>query len=48
MMSDQRVKHVMNAAKAMAEGLAAARSHICEDTFPCAFLRSEKYAKEVR
>ena len=47
MLSDQRVKHVMNAAQAMAEGLAAARTQICEDAFPCPFLRSSKYAKEV-
>ncbi|KAK7102049.1 uncharacterized protein [Littorina saxatilis] len=47
MLSDQRVKHVMNAVKAMAEGLAAAKVQICEDSFPCPFLRSDKYANDV-
>ncbi|XP_076447686.1 uncharacterized protein LOC143284661 [Babylonia areolata] len=47
MLSDQRVKHVMNAVGAMASGLAQAGSQFCEDTFPCPFLRSDKYAKEV-
>ncbi|KAL8604320.1 hypothetical protein ACOMHN_028083 [Nucella lapillus] len=47
MLSDQRVKHVMNAVQAMASGLAQAGSQICEDAFPCPFLRSHKYATEV-
>ncbi|PVD25332.1 hypothetical protein C0Q70_15832 [Pomacea canaliculata] len=47
LLSDQRVKHVMNAVSALGWGLHAAKDEFCEDKFPCSFLRNAKYATKV-